>query len=573
MGGISAGGLITGIDSNALITQLLALERGPIIRAQDRIAALETEQTAVRDLRTQLTTLRNRVQDFRLNNIFDAFTSASSEETVLTSSVSSAEPVVGAFEIDILQLASATSAQSSARLGAAIDPNAALDSSGIRTEVSTGTFTINGVAFNVDPATDSLNDIVNDINTSSAGVTASYDALTDKVTLENTAASDTSIINLGADGDDSNFLEAIAVEQATQFTNGSGSTELTGTRNLGAVDSNEVLNTQDFENGAITAGTFSINGVSITVDPTTDSLGDIISLINGSDAGVTASYDSSADVLRFTSDTLGSRTIKFGGAGDTSNFLAVTNLDTATQTAGKDSEFTVNGGPTQTRNTNEVSDAITGVTVNLLSTGVSTVSVASDNDTIIEEITEFIDAFNASVGQIRDLTNSDGTLSGDSGIRSIQTFLRDRIFQQVSGIGDFDSLLAIGITSGEDFDISTAGQIELDEDRLREALSEDRQNVQQLFANDDETGIADLLFDYLDDVTGISGFLNARAKENGTIDLQIRNLDDRIARIEDRLVLKEERLRRQFTQLEQLSAGFQNQSAALSRIGAGVSLF
>ena len=566
MGGLfSAGGLITGIDSNTLIQQLLQLERGPIIRIEDRIEALESERDAARDFRTQLVTLRNRTQDFRFNNTFDAFLSTSSDEAVLTSEVSSATPVTGSFDINVTQLASATAAESSAVLGATIDPDAILNSSGIVAEITGTTFSINGVQFTFDPAIDSLNTVLSDINASTSGVTGTFDSGNNIVNFVNSTASDTSIVNFKAQDDDSNFLDVIAVTTATQFTGTGGTTEINSSNSLGVIDSLAVLDTVSFTNGAITSGSFSINGVSISVDPTTDSLGDIIAAINSSGAQVNASFDGTTDTIRVLSTNLGSRTVNFGGTSDTSNFLSITNLDTATQTAGNDLEFTVNGGTTQTRNTNEISDAVTGVTLRLLSTGTSTVTVNSDNDSIVETVQEFIDEFNNSVGAIRDLLGTEGALRGDSGIRSIENFLRANIFSPVADLGgDLTSLLDIGISTGQDFDSSTPSVLELDEDAFREELRDDRTNVEELFSNTDGTGIADILFDFVDEITRTTGFLNARSKAGGSVDTQIRSLNDQIDRIEDRLLQKEDRLRRQFTRLEQLSAGFQNQSAALS---------
>jgi len=193
--------------------------------------------------------------------------------------------------------------------------------------------------------------------------------------------------------------------------------------------------------------------------------------INDSDAQVTASYDSSTDTVRFTSGVLGSRTIRFGSVGDTSNFLSITNLDTAVQTAGNDSQFTVNGGAVQTRNTNEVSDAITGVTLSFLATGTSTVTVSSDDDAIVEDVQEFITEFNTTVSEIADITGSDGLLSGDSGVRAISSYLLSNIFNSISGLnGDFTSLIDLGISSGEDFSSTSTLQLEVDEDKFREAL-------------------------------------------------------------------------------------------------------
>lgn len=568
--GFSFSGLISGLDSDTLITQLMAIERQPILRLQDKIETLESTQSALRELRTQLQTLRNRAQDFRFNNIFSAYGTTTSDDTVATADVSSSNPVVGAYVLDVIQLASSTNASSSDSLGSSINPSAALDSSGINSTIEAGTFTINGVEFTVDPATDSLDDILAAINSSGAGVTASYDSGTDTVTFENTTAGDTSVINFGSSDEEgeSNLLEVLGVTEATQSTGGSGQTVVTGTRNLGAIDATALISATNFANGAITAGSFSINGVSISVDPTEDTMLDVIASINSSDAGVTASFDSATDTIRFVSDTLGSRTIKFGGTGDTSNFLSITNLDTATQTAGKDAQFTINGGSVITRNTNEVSDAISGVTVDLLSVGETTIKVATDTDTIVEDVQTFIDEFNASVSAIRDLTSSDGALAGDSSIRTVENYLRTNIFAQVGGLsGEYSNFVEIGITTGEDFNASEGALLELDTDAFLEALRDDPTNIANLFSNDGGTGVADQLFDYLDEVTKATGFLNNRSKASGTIDVQIQSLNDQIDRIEDRVAQKEERLRNQFAQLEVISSNLQAQNSALAALG------
>jgi len=88
------------------------------------------------------------------------------------------------------------------------------------------------------------------------------------------------------------------------------------------VDPNAPLQTLRSALGTVTAGTFTINGVQITVNPTTDTLNAVISRINSSGTGVTASYDATNDVLVLTS----ANPIALGSPNDTSNFLRVTGL-------------------------------------------------------------------------------------------------------------------------------------------------------------------------------------------------------------------------------------------------------
>jgi flagellar hook-associated protein 2 len=567
--GISMSGLISGLDSASLIKQLMAVERKPIERMQTKISSLEAQRTAIRSLRTQLQTLRSRSQDFRFNTVFTKYAAKSSDEDVLTSEVSGQNPVSGSYKIDVTRLASATTANSSASLGGKIDPAAALNSSGLTSKVTGTKFTVNGVDFTFDPDTQSLNDVIGMINSSSAGVTASYDSATDMVTLANTAAGDTSLINLAHSKTDdtanSNIMDALNLSQATQATNGSGSTALTSTHILGAVDPSKDLGVAGFGKGAVTSGTFSINGVSISIDVTKDSLSDVIGRINKSNAQVTASYDSATDTVRFVSKVMGSRTIRFTSG--TSNFLDMANLTNATQTAGNDSQFSINNGPVQTRNSNSVTDALGGVTLKFLDTGTSTVTVDPDEEGIVEGVKSFVTTFNDTVAQLESTLGEKGAAAGDGALRLIESYIRTTVFNRVDGVsGEYDSLAQIGITTGDSFDSSAVPKLELDEDAFLKAFRENKDDVVQLFSNEGKTGIADQLFSYLDGVTSTTGFLNQRVKSNGTIDEQIKAYNKRITEMEARVEKKEQRLKAQFTRLEQMSASYQSQSAALSRL-------
>lgn len=571
-GGFSVGGLISGLDSNSIISQLMQIERQPITRIQQRITALEQQRTAIRGLRTQLLTLRSRAQDFRFNTVFNQYQAASSDEKVVTSTASGENPVAGSYTIDVTRLASATVANSNGTLGSAIDPAVALNSSGLAEDVTGTKFTINGVQFTVDPATQSLNDVIGMINGSAAGVTASYDAATDKITLANTAAGNTSLINFGGQDDDSTLLTALGLTGATQATNGGGSTQVVSTRNLGAVAPSDALTDARFAAGAVTSGTFSINGVSISVDAANDSLSDVIQRINDSDAQVIASYDTTTDTIRMVSKVMGSRTIGFTSG--TSNFLDVTKLSAATQVAGNDSQFTVNGGAAQTRNSNEVTDAIGGVTLRFLSEGTSTVTVSSDDDAVVEDVQAFVTAFNESISQMQALLGANGAAAGDGSLRLIENFLRTTVFTPVTGItGEYRSLAEIGITTGESFDAGATPQLQLDSETFLEALRDNRADVIKLFTNTGETGVADQMFTYLDGVTSTSGFLNERIKSNGIIDEQVAAHRTRIERLEVRLDQKEARLRAQFSRLEQVSATYQSQSSALSGLSRSLLSF
>lgn len=566
-GTFTSGGLITGLDSNTIISQLVSIYKQPETRMTKQITALQAQQSALRDMRTQLLSLQYKAQDFKFSSFF-SYNTTTSESTVATAQATSENPVMGNFLVDITQLATATVGKSSAYLGASIDPAATLENSGISTTIQSGTFSINGVSFTVDPTTQSLNSVISAINSSAAGVTAAYDSVTDKVSLTNTTAASTAIINMGGSDDTSNLLDVLGLRTANQHTGATGSTTVASTGHLGQVNPATQLNQVRFASGVLTSESFTINGVSISVDPTTDSLSDVIGRINSSDAGVTASYDASTDGLRLVSKTLGSRTISFG-TGGTNNLLKVTHLDTATQTAGSDAQYSVNGGPVQTSNTNDATDAISGVTVHFLSTGKTTIGINSNDDDVVTKVKAFLEAYNTVADKLSSLTATKGALAGDSSLTDIGAWMRTNFLSNVSGVsGSYKGLIDIGVGTGATFDSTQVAHLSLDEEKFRKALLDDRSNVKNLITNEDGTGVADTLYSYLNSATQITGFLNQRAMANGTIDQQIKDLNAQIDRMDERAAMYETRLRNQFTRLETMSSSMQSQASSLSRLGS-----
>lgn len=87
------------------------------------------------------------------------------------------------------------------------------DSAAFVTPVTAGSFTINGVKISVS-ASQNLTDILNEINSSTAGVAAVFNSVTGQIDLTNAASGPQSIV-LGASGDTSNFLKAAGLTAAS----------------------------------------------------------------------------------------------------------------------------------------------------------------------------------------------------------------------------------------------------------------------------------------------------------------------------------------------------------------------
>ncbi len=142
-----------------------------------------------------------------------------------------------------------------------INQGAAFNSStnaGYTTPVTSGYFTINGVHINVSASGDNTASVVARINSSNAGVIASYDATTNKITLTASATGPQNIV-VGAAGDTSNFLNAAGL------TTTSGATTMVGTQASVTVEgpsgvSNTVYSNSNQITNAIPGVQLNING-------------------------------------------------------------------------------------------------------------------------------------------------------------------------------------------------------------------------------------------------------------------------------------------------------------------------
>ncbi len=106
MGGISSSiGPFSGINSGQLIEQLLSIEARPIKIAQGRLAQLQLQQTAILDINSRLSTLRDAASAFRTNKTFNMTKASSSDETVLKAT-SSTTAQAGTYQFIVDRLVS-----------------------------------------------------------------------------------------------------------------------------------------------------------------------------------------------------------------------------------------------------------------------------------------------------------------------------------------------------------------------------------------------------------------------------------------------------------------------------------
>jgi flagellar hook-associated protein 2 len=234
------------------------------------------------------------------------------------------------------------------------------------------------------------------------------------------------------------------------------------------------LTSQPIASASSTVGTgtlqISVGGAtsSISIDSTDNTLSGIAAAINSdpTNPGVTASIITASDGARLvlTGTTTGASNAitvtQSGGDGGLSSLAYdpaddITNL-TQTQTA-QDANFTINGFAA-TSPSNEVSSAITGVTLNLLGASAAgtptTLTISPDTSGAQTSINSFVTALNGVLSSIQSLTGYNattqtaGALNGNATLESFQNQLENILDQVNSGSSTgVNSLSDLGITA------------------------------------------------------------------------------------------------------------------------------
>jgi len=179
---------------------------------------------------------------------------------------------------------------------------------------SAGSFLVNGTTISVDPAADSLQDVLDRITASGAGVSAQLSG--DTVTLTADAFGP-GAISVGSDT--TGLLAALKLD--------------TGIAVDGVDNEREAAMSGVDDFSGVSAGSFTVNGTTISVDPASDSIDDVLDAINASGASVSAQYSDGSVRL------VGLSGASVSLSGDTSGWLSSVGLaeGTADPTEGRGS--------------------------------------------------------------------------------------------------------------------------------------------------------------------------------------------------------------------------------------------
>jgi flagellar hook-associated protein 2 len=327
-------------------------------------------------------------------------------------------------------------------------------------------------------------------------------------------------------------------------------------------------------------GNTSKTDVTVTIDSSNNTLTGIRDAVNLSGAPVTASIvnDGTTNRLVFTSKDSGTiNAMKIAVADGDGN-----NTDTAGLSAfaydpagtknltelqpAQDAKFNVDGIDI-VKPSNTITDALDGVTLNLLKISPTTtttdslgatvttfnkipLNVATDNTKVKEALQAFVDAYNKFSTTMKSLTKFDGTsttkgtvssnngpLLGDATARSVSSQVRGLLTQVVNTGTTQSSLSDVGISFQSD------GTLALDSTKLNKAISSNFNTVSALFVTTGSgtsavKGIAAQLNDKITSFLASDGILQAKtdgyAKTIKQMDSKISDWDTKLAAIEKR---------------------------------------
>ncbi|MDD5214134.1 MAG: flagellar filament capping protein FliD [Methylococcales bacterium] len=289
------------------------------------------------------------------------------------------------------------------------------------------------------------------------------------------------------------------------------------------------------------------NPITVTTPGVTASKLVLTALNAGSDKGF--SIDGSAGDTSFTLDAV-------NAPDNFTNTTTVAKFDTTEATNPND------GGQVVTRSSNTISDAIPGVSLNLVATGSVDINVQQDQTSISKPITSFVDAYNTLNKSLQQLTNyvgpgdsSNGPLLGDSVVQTVINQVKNVINSNVSSAtGDFNSLNQLGIT----FD--KKGVMQLDSTKLQAAISQNLTSVGNVFAS--TNGVATQLN------TKLTQFLDAKGAlslEQDTLNKTLTDLTTQKANVQKRLDATQKSLLAQFTAMDAAVAQFKNTGSYLTQ--------
>lgn len=601
--GKGTNGLLSGLDTDELVQQMLSSTKDKINKQYQAKQKLVYEQEAYRGISKKMIDFKDKYFSFASGSNTNILSSSFFKSNTIESSsdyinVTGNTDNIKNFTIDnITSIASKAKFTSNKQVSSGLIQSkeiADLTSDVFSNTSEYFTFDYNGVKKTIHMTAD-LND---------ASEVASY--LQGEL---NSAYGDGKVI-VGFDGTDKKFsFSASGTNNTFEIDNiSNGLYELTG---ISSGTSNRLNTTKKLSEVGLTgltaqdSYTIDINGSKI--DITKDmSISDIIKKINNDEkAGVTAYYSSTTNTFTVEADETGSH--RKVSIADESGNLAATLFGTEgvnyNVTDGKDTELTysLNGIPnTITRSTtsftvDEVSVELSKRAKDIDFTNPVTFEVKSNNKEIIDKVKDFVKDYNELLSSITTLVSEKpnrkyqpltpdqrdamkekeiedwdkqakkGVLFGDTLLSGVSRKLREAM-ASISSNGL--TLSSIGIEAAT---MDTSGKLVVNEEKLAAALSENSNNIQEMFTG--TNGISSKINTVLKDNVGAygtagalidrAGMENSLTSDSNSISKSIKGYDELLEKLKKSMEDEKDRHYKKFSSLE----------SALARLNAQAAMF
>jgi len=181
------------------------------------------------------------------------------------------------------------------------------------------------------------------------------------------------------------------------------------------------------------------------------------------------------------------------------------------QTA-QNSKFKYNGVEVE-RDSNEITDLVIGLTINLNSTGTSTINIKQDTDTIKQTMKDFVSGYNSLVSKIQTLTQYDpdnkttGIFQNESVIKNItqnlqrelfSTFITDTITKQDRNGQNYEQKITLS-AADFGFSMNRTGFLDFDEQKFDNMLKNNPDKVEEFLSG--ENGAITKILKKIDSLT------------------------------------------------------------------------
>ena len=598
-------GLVSGMDVENIVISMVQPYQDRYDKEYKNKTTAEWKKDEYKTIYTKEAEFRAKMTEYKLSATVSPVNSNTSNKEVVTAKANS-DALNVPHTLKVKQLAKAASVGSSEKMASAENKTTLKTQFANATDVSLSSefsITVNGKEIKVDP-TASLNQLLSNINSAGAGVKTTYDVTMDRVFLISEKTGSEGVIDFTGTSDAGMKFLTNALKMNYNYQDSSSEKIGSGTKTtlLTQFAGKDVL--PEFTGDSKTFK-ISINGKEITLDASKN-MQNMLSTINGSDAGVTASYDEVADT--FTIVGKDGKKVDFTGTDAAGLKFLKQGLKLGTdggdklpaRTQGQNAIFDLDGVTDLEQASNSFS--IAGITYNLTGLGEANVTVEQDVDKIVANMKSFVELYNSLLTYTTDKANEtkyrtykpltedeesklsetqvekweklakSGLLKNDDILTGLTSSMRNIMITSIEGIdGKYKNAAAIGISTGSNW--KEGGKLYLDEDKLKTALAEDPTAVAKIFSGtgdkkEGRAGVAAKLYDLMtssmekiDDKAGVLQYSSTEV--TSILGKQINSYKNKMELLEDQIASKEDYYYKQYAQMDKALQKIQNQTSSL----------